>query len=64
VCDDDYLVRYHAADVIYKMAGNERDVSEEKELSGYICGKSGSDKKPDDADREGFKKAAEILRRL
>jgi hypothetical protein len=64
VCDDDYLVRYHAADILYKMAGNEKEISEEKELFGYICGKSGSDKKPDDADREGFKKAVEILRRL
>jgi hypothetical protein len=61
VCDDDYLVRYHAAETLLKAAGVKSPLSDMKELFGFICGNRATDS-PDEADREGFRKAAEIIR--
>jgi hypothetical protein len=62
--DDDYLVRYHAAEALLKAAGDKTGLSYHKELFGYICGKHAIDGTPDDADREGFRRAAGILRNM
>jgi hypothetical protein len=64
VADDDYLVRYHAAEALLKAAGNTTDLPDHKELFGYICGKHAVDGTPDKDDREGFRKAAEIIRKM
>ncbi len=63
VQDDDYLVRYHAADSLLKASGEKKELSEHKELFSYICGKYPGNEKPGDEERAGFRKAAEILRR-
>jgi hypothetical protein len=62
--DDDYLVRYHAAEALLKAAGDKTDLPDYKELFGYICGKHATDGAPDADDRESFRKAAEIIRRM
>jgi hypothetical protein len=64
VCDDDYLVRYHAAEALLKAAGIRKELSEHKELFGFICGKAGDDKPPEEAERAGFRKAVEIIRKM
>ena len=60
--DDDYLVRYHAADSLLKAAGEKKELSDHKELFAYICGKYPGNEKPGDEERVGFRKAAEIIR--
>ncbi len=62
VADDDYLVRYHAAEALLKIAGDKTYLPDNKELFGYICGTQPDGDSPGDADREGFRRAAEILR--
>lgn len=64
VTDNDYLVRYHAAEALLKAAGDKMELSAHKELFGYICGKHAVDGSPDSEDREGFLRAAEMLRRM
>ncbi len=64
VADDDYLVRYHAAEALLKVAGDITDLPDHKELFGYICGKHATDGTPDNADREGFRRAVEIIRKI
>ena len=61
--DDDYLVRYHAADALLKASGEKKELSEQRELFGYICGKYPGNETPGDEERAGFRKAAEIIRR-
>lgn len=62
---DDYLVRYHAANLLFLAAGKIGEVSGDKELFGLICGKAGAQNRtPDAADREGFRRAAERLKKL
>ncbi len=60
--DDDYLVRCHAAEALLKVGGDKTDLAQQKELFGHICGRHPTDTAPNDADREGFRKAADILR--
>ncbi|NPV00410.1 MAG: hypothetical protein HPY53_03410 [Brevinematales bacterium] len=65
VRDDDYLTRYHAAELMLKAAGVRKDLSEHKELFPLICGSNAvNDDKPTAADREGFEKAVGILREI
>ncbi|HOT46083.1 MAG TPA: hypothetical protein PLM53_15630 [Spirochaetota bacterium] len=64
VTDNDYLVRYHAAEALLKAAGDRTDLSDHRDLFGYICGKHATDGTPDSADREGFRRAVEIIRRM
>lgn len=64
VTDDDYLVRYHAAEALLRAAGDRTELSDHRELFGYICGKHATDGVPDSADQEGFRRAAEIIRRI
>lgn len=64
VADDDYLVRYHAAEALLRVAGDKTDLPEHRELFRLICGKHATDNAPDGADREGFQRAAEILRAM
>lgn len=62
--DDDYLIRNHAAEALLKIAGNKTQLSDNKVLFGYICGTHPDTDSPSDADREGFRRAAELLRTL
>ncbi len=63
VCDDDYLTRYHAADLLRKAAGIRQELSDDQLLFPLICGsKTADDSPPTGADRKGFEQAAEILR--
>ncbi len=64
VTDEEYLVRYHAAEALLKAAGHKRELPAHKALFGYICGKHAVDGSPDNKDREGFRRAAEMLRRM
>ncbi|MBP7584587.1 MAG: hypothetical protein KBA61_11160 [Spirochaetes bacterium] len=59
--DGEYLVRYHAAEALLRMAGGAGELSDDKELFGFVCGKHAVDGTPDVADREGFRRAVEIL---
>ena len=62
---DDYLTRYHAAELILKAAGIRKDLSERKDLFPLICGSNAvNDEKPTAADREGFEKAVSMLREI
>ncbi len=62
--DDDYLVRYHAAEALLKAAGETNELFDHKELFRLICGKYNGRDLPDDADRDGFRRAAEIIREM
>ena len=64
VCDDDYLVRYHAAEALLKAAGIRKELSEHKELFHCICGKAGDEHTPDEEERAGFRKAVEMIRTM
>jgi len=64
VTDNDYLVRYHAAEALLKAAGVSKELPEHKELFSYICGKYNGRNVPDGADREGFLRAVALLRRM
>ncbi len=60
--DDDYLVRYHAAEALLRISGSTTELSSDRELFELICGKNKVNLPPDDMDREGFQKAAGILK--
>jgi hypothetical protein len=64
VTDDEYLVRYHAAEALLRAAGDKKELSSHKDLFGSICGKHAVEGSPDSADREGFRSAADMLRRM
>ena len=63
VCDEDYLVRYHAAEALLRVAGVSGELSEERDLFPLICGKHGTEA-PDDQDRRGFRQAALLLKKI
>lgn len=63
--DDDYLVRYHAADTLLKAAGQAGGVFSDKEIFGLICGSNREGKaSPGPDDRRGFEKAADVIRTM
>ena len=62
VTDGDYLVRYHAADALRRAAGIDRELAQDRELFGLICGKNAqANAEPDPEDRQGFERAKELL---
>ncbi|MBL8022189.1 MAG: hypothetical protein JNM27_21115 [Leptospirales bacterium] len=61
VVDEDYLVRYHAADTLLQALGEVEELPRHKELFGLVCGTPGREQ-ADDQDRLGFAKAAELLK--
>lgn len=61
VIDEDYLVRYHAAETLLRALGDPEDLSQHKELFALVCGTPGREE-ADDQDRRGFEKAADLLK--
>ena len=62
--DDEYLVRYHAAEALLRAAGDNRPLTEHVPLFKYICGQHPLNGAPDEADRAGFREAAAILQAM
>lgn len=62
--DEDYLVRYHAAEALLKAADVTTDLTDNKELFACLCGKHAIEGKPDRDDREGFRRAAAMIRAM
>ena len=60
--DNDYLVRYHAAEALLKAAGDRTYLPDNQELFRLICGKRATEGNPDSEDRAGFRRAAEMIR--
>ncbi len=64
VKDDEYLVRYHAAEAILRVCGDSANIADKKDLFSLICGNSAPSDKPGEADRIGFDKAVQIFEEM